>query len=550
MKLLTFLFILAFSYQVQSQATLTAQQWQEDLSFLQETVHKDYAFLFKKTTKEEFDRAVASLHKAIPEMQDHEVVVGLAKIIAMFKYGHTDISFRQEPYDFRNFPFNLYQFQDGMYIQGTHKEHSGALGAKVVAVAGMPIDKALEAIYPVVPAENEQYFKAFGINYLRFPEVLHATGITPELSETVTLTLEKNGKTFTHEFRAMPKGERPPVNYSLIQQDGDWLEARDQSVTPHYLGQLDKHYYYTYLPEEKTLYVRQSSVFHDPEEDIPSFYQRVFDFIDQNEVDKLVLDVRLNGGGNNFNNKEVVTGIIRSEKINQPGKFFVILGRRTFSACQNLVLELDNYTNAIFVGEPTSENVNFYGDNNKVTLPNSEIPVFLSWAWWQDKPQWQNAPWLAPHIAVEMSFEEYRTNQDPVLETALNFDSENFITDPMQYMTDLYTSGQQEKLMSETKRMMADPAYKFFDFEAELNNTGYMVLNRADYGEAIAIFGFVTQLFPESANAWDSLAEAYWKSGDNEQAIALYNKALSMDPEGPTGKNAREKLAEIRQGTH
>lgn len=170
----------------------------------------------------------------------------------------------------------------------------------------------------------------------------------------------------------------------------------------------------------------------------------------------MVLDVRLNGGGNNYKNKPIVTGIIESKKINKIGKFIVILGRRTFSACQNLVNELDNYTNVIFIGEPTSENINFYGDNNRVELPNSKIPAYLSFAWWQDKPQWENDDWLAPHIAVDMRFEEYRTNQDPVLDTALAFSDDNFITDPMRYMTNLYMAGKMEQLATDTKRMIND----------------------------------------------------------------------------------------------
>lgn len=531
-----------------AQSTLTASQWQGDLKFLQETVHKDYPFLFKKTTAEEFDAAVAQLNKDIPNLQDHEIVVGLSKIIALFKYGHTDISFSHEPFAFRYLPFNLYQFNDGVYIQGTHKDHKEALGAKVIAVEGMPIDKALETIYPVVNAENSQYFKAFGINYLKFPEVLHATGMTSELKETVTLTLLKDGTTFTYQFTAMPKGERPPIRYSLMQTEGDWLEARDQSQTPHYLKHLDKRYYFEFLEDSKTVYVRQSSVFHDPSEDITSFYNRVFDFIDNNDVERLVIDVRLNGGGNNFNNKDVITGIIQSEKINQIGKFFVILGRRTFSACQNLVNEMDNYTNAIFIGEPTAENINFYGDNHTLALPNSGIPIYLSWAWWQDKPQWLDGPWLAPHVAVDMSYEDYSTNTDPVLKTALEFNADNFVVDPMQFMTELYQKGEAEKLMIETKRMVADPRYKFFDFETELNKTGYNILRRGNAKEAIAVFDFVTQIFPDSANAWDSLAEGYLKAGDKDKAKAYYNKALQMDPDGPTGRNATEMLRVIAEG--
>ena len=126
--------------------------------------------------------------------------------------------------------------------------------------------------------------------------------------------------------------------------------------------------------------------------------------------------MKLNGGGNNHKNKPVVTGVIETEKINQAGKFFVILGRQTFSACQNLVNELDNYTNVTFVGEPSGENINFYGDVNAVHLPNSGIPVRLSFAWWQDKNPWDERPWMPPHIYVEMSSEDYFTNHDPVLE--------------------------------------------------------------------------------------------------------------------------------------
>ncbi len=548
MQKLILLLVSCFVLQTTAQSTLTDTQWQDDLKFLQETIHNNYSFLFKKTTKEAFDAEVETLYNNIPNLEEHEIVIGLARLVSSFKYGHTVLGFRYQPHAFHQLPFNLYQFNDGVFIQGVHKDYQQALGAKVIAIAGVPIKDALKAIYPVVPAENDQFFKAYAGMYLSCPEVLHAQGVIKELSTTVELTLEKEGKTFKQTFNALPIGERVPTKYSLVQQEGDWLDAREQNYTPRYLKQLDKIYYYEYLPEQKTVYIRHSQIQDDPEEDIPAFYERVFDFIDNNDVERLVLDVRLNGGGNNYKNKPIVTGIIESKKINKIGKFIVILGRRTFSACQNLVNELDNYTNVIFIGEPTSENINFYGDNNRVELPNSKIPAYLSFAWWQDKPQWENDDWLAPHIAVDMSFEEYRTNQDPVLDTALAFDDENFITDPMQHMTNLYMAGKMEQLATDTKRMINDERYRFFDFESELNNTGYNMINRKQFEQAIAIFTFVTQLFPDSANAWDSLAEGFLKAGDKQKAAEYYNKAIAMDPDGPTGKNAREMLRTMAEG--
>ena len=539
--------LLLFAGGLSAQTTLTADSWREDLRFLQKTIHEDYPFLFKKTTPEAFDREVEKLYTEIPGMENHEITVGLARLVASFEYGHTVLLLGSETVGkFHQLPLNLYHFNDGVYVEGTHKDYQDALGAKVLEVEGVPIAEALKAIKPVIPAENEQYAKGFGLGYLNFPEVLHAQGVTKTLQQDIVFTLEKEGKTFNKTFTAS-KDLSAPTHYGFMPQEGDWLSSRQQEITPHYLQELDKHYYFKYLPEEKAVYVRYSQVVPDHSEPIDVFYQRVFDFIEANEVDRLVLDVRLNGGGNNFNNKAVVAGIIRTEKINQIGKFFVITGRRTFSAAQNLINELDNYTNAIFVGEPSGENLNFYGDNRLLRLPNSQLEARLSWAWWQDKPQWQNAKWTAPHLAVDMSFAEYSSNQDPVLDEALQFDSEDYILNPMDYLTDLFQAGKMEELQNETVRLVADPAYRFFDFEGQMNQAGAMLLGQNQVQPSIFILQFCTQLFPESAASYNNLAAAFLQAGDKAKAGELSRRALQLDPEGIIGAKAQKRLETISE---
>ncbi|MBT8305818.1 MAG: hypothetical protein KJN85_02665, partial [Maribacter sp.] len=378
-------------------------------------------------------------------------------------------------------------------------------------------------------------------------EVLHAQGIIKEFSKNVELTLQKNGKTFKQNLTSLPKGERVPTTYGFTQQDTIWRDSRQPETTPYYLKKLDKIYYYEYLPKQKTVYVRHSQIQDDPSEDIPTFYNRLFNFIESNDVERLVIDVRLNGGGNNYKNKPIITGIIKSKKINKVGNLFVIIGRRTFSACQNLVNEMSNYTNAIFIGEPTSENINFYGDNNRVELPHSKIPAYLSFAWWQDKPQWEGREWLAPHIAIEMGSEDYTTNRDPVLEEALSFTATDFILNPMDHMTNLFLTGKVEQLKSDAVKMVNDPKYRFFQFEEELNGAGYQLLGSGQIKEAIFVFQMNAELFPDSPNAWDSLAEGYLKAGDTIKATELYNKAIQMDPDGPTAKNAKDMLRKINE---
>ena len=76
-----------------------------------------------------------------------------------------------------------------------------------------------------------------------------------------------------------------------------------------------------------------------------------------------------------------------------------------------------------------SENINFYGDNRWV-----ELPVYLFFTWWQGKPQWENGSYTIPHLAVQMSFEDYKANRDPVPDAALHISNSDFIIDPMAYL--------------------------------------------------------------------------------------------------------------------
>lgn len=532
---------------IHAQSSLSSDDWQSDLRYLQQTVNKDYPFLFKKISAEKWNEQVEALHKAIPGMQPHEILAGFARVVASFGYGHTDIGWTQAPVKTHIVPLNLYWFSDGIHVEGCRKDMAEVLGARLLKVEGVAVQQAVEALRPLLPVENEQYFKAYILDLLLVPEALHAQGITQSLKKTVTLSFERDGKSFEKTFDAVPSF-RFQRKYGLVAPGGDWLSVRDQNATPYYLKNLDKIYYFEYLPEHKTLYVRQSQMLDDKEESIADFYKRVFDYVEKNDVQRFVLDVRLNGGGNNYKNKPIVKGLVRVRSINQPGKLFVLIGRRTFSACQNLVNELHNYTDAVFVGEPTSENINFYGDNRRVELPKSKLPVFLSFAWWQDKPQWENDDWLAPQLSVDMTFDDYRSNRDPVLETALHFDDPGLVLDPMSHLSELFTAGKLDEVETEAARMVKDPRYRYIDFEDKINQSGYNLLNAKQNDGALFVFQLNTRLFPQSANAWDSLAEAHYRAGHKEQAIEFYRKAMAMDPNGSTGENAKRMLTEIEKG--
>ncbi|MCB0619659.1 MAG: tetratricopeptide repeat protein, partial [Saprospiraceae bacterium] len=77
-----------------------------------------------------------------------------------------------------------------------------------------------------------------------------------------------------------------------------------------------------------------------------------------------------------------------------------------------------------------------------------------------------------------------------------------------------------------------------------LNRLGYQLLELDKVDEAIDIFAANVQLFPDNANVYDSLGEAYYRKGDKEKAVESYRKALELDPEFPSALEMLRKLEE------
>ena len=94
--------------------------------------------------------------------------------------------------------------------------------------------------------------------------------------------------------------------------------------------------------------------------------------------------------------------------------------------------------------------------------------------------------------------------------------------------------------------------YEILPPERILNTAGYIALNENNIVEAIKILSYNTELYPNSANVYDSLGDAYERKGDFETAAKYYSLAVgkgqaTMDHNlriyRENLKKAQEKLA-------
>ena len=497
---------------------LTAEQWQADARFLGEELPKRHRNAFHRMKQAEFEREVKTLHDRIPTLNEDEIIVGLMKIVAMIKDGHTNVIPRSY---FRSgiYPVKFYLFSDGLFVQKAAPEYAEMVGGRVLKIGNVSAEEAFKAASQATFADNEMGVKNMTPVMLTVPEILAGLKIIDD-KQKLNLLVEIGGKQKNFEIRPTASLD------NLFQHPANWTDAVNKANTPLYLKDPQNLYWFEYIKDRKLVYVQHNGIGNKDNEPVADFYKRVLAFVEANEVEKFVLDFRLNGGGNNFLNRQVVIDLIKS-KINRRGRLFVITGRGTFSAAQNLTNLIEKYTEAIFVGEPTAAHPNHYGDNRPFTLPNSKLTVRASTLWWQDLDPRDERFWTAPEIAAEISFEDYRSGRDAALQAVLEYV-------PGSALSEIITAAQAQKDLAEFipkyKALKASPKSKFVNSEAAMNTLGYALLQKQRVADAIEIFKLNTEAYPNSVNVYDSLGDAYQAAGRKEDAIKAYEKALSIDP--------------------
>jgi len=321
-----------------------------------------------------------------------------------------------------------------------------------------------------------------------------------------------------------------------------WVDLRDQATAPVPLWLKDQPnlFWFEYLPESKIVYAQINQVRDKDKETLAAFSQRLFAFIAANPVEKLVLDVRLNRGGDGGLLRPLVTGIIKS-KVDQPGRLFAIMGRSTWSAAQFLLNDLEQWTNVTFVGEPSGSKGNHYGDSRKITLPHSGITVRVSIYQWLDWSPWDLRQWTAPHLTAELTAEDYRNNADPALQVIQHYK-------PQKPLAEVLEEGLAKNDLALTARLFrqfkAEPLNRYLEVDTPMIELGYRLLREKRLDAGLLILLLNVEVNPRSANAHGALADAYYVKGNKELAIKHYEKSFDLHP---GNFDVRDKLKQLRQ---
>jgi tetratricopeptide (TPR) repeat protein len=379
--------------------------WRYDLDLFVRELNRIHPNPYRQTKREDFEAYVRRLRADVPRLNDEQVAVGMMKLAAMASDGHTSLRPAFLTGKGRtSLPLMTYDFIEGLYVVATVTQYKDLLGAQILRVGDHTIEQVIAACAPVVSRDNEMGVKLEISNLLRSPQLLYGLGLIPEPDKVPLTVRDAEGKERSVTIAGVTKA--PTDGISLLSLTPDPLPI---SMDPR-----GGNYWFEYLPKEKTVYFQYNVVRNDSKESLSQFCERLFKFIEEHDVEKLAIDLTQNSGGDGNLNAILISALLRSQKVNQTGRLFVIIGRTTFSAAMALTGQFERMTKANFVGEPSGSSLNAIGEMNPMTLPYSKMSGGIASVGGGN--YLDTRTWIAPQLYTPPSFQMYRAKRDPALE--------------------------------------------------------------------------------------------------------------------------------------
>jgi hypothetical protein len=495
-------------------------RWQRDLAFLAHALTKYHVNAFHKISKTAFQIRVQALRAHLPRMDDAAAIVALKQLVASIGDAHTGFGFSSEPpMNFFIFPIKVYRYPDGIYVQAATPGYRELIGARIISIGGLSMAEVERRLDTVADASNA-WTQRWWLPFTFRGQVFKALGLSRSAFRA-RFAFERAGRT---EVVDLPVIQKPlSVGYSLgAPLHSGWTD-RQNGHPPLYLQHLERPLWFSPMGKG-ALYVRCSIVGDSEDESFGAFFARVFTYVDQAAIDKLILDLRMNGGGDNTLTPAVVQSVVKRPKINHRGHFFVIIGRSTQSAAENLVDRLQRDTEAVFVGEPTGERPNMFGDPQSFVLPESRIAVNISSLYWQDMGPRDNRDTTGPEIAAELTEHDFEAGLDPAME-AIAHPLEPSFGEVMESALGRGTDEAHSAYVSYVR----DPIHRFVQIESATEALIDDLIDKKRYELAEVLCDLNLSRY-RTASAYDELGSLQEARKNVSRAKLAYESALKIDP--------------------
>jgi hypothetical protein len=394
-----------------NQTNITREEaWTNDILYLEKRINELHYSPYHGISKTELSKGIRNLKTNITSLSDEQIIVELMKIVGSLGNGHNlIIPTSPNKGALKKLPVQFYQFNDGLFIVDAEKGFEQWIGYKVELIENTPIEAALQKTNAVNARDNDMQILWLGPYYLGLPDVLKGLGIIKNSNQVILTLSDVKGKS--------QKVTMNPVVWNF--SDFPKMPKLKDNEQPLFLSKTEDPYWYKLIPENNSIYVQFNVVTQKKTQSLKDFNIELRSQISKNNTQNLILDLRHNHGGNGSIIPPMLKTIINFEVMNPDGNIFVLIGRETFSAAQNLLTDITKYTSPIIVGEPSGSKPNHIGEAGWFKLPYSGLMGLISTQFHQTSKAEDNRKWIVPHIPINLSSTDYFNGNDKAFNVIL-----------------------------------------------------------------------------------------------------------------------------------
>ena len=388
----------------------SVELWLKDIVFYHKALEENHIDLYHTISKGDFTLQIELLKEKLSGLTDFQVIVELMrlthKVGAGISDGHTSVPLWGTKTN--RFPIELFDFGNELRVIKTTKQNKHLLGKKLKSIEGISIDKIYSMVSELTPfTENKQSSMHRTCNYMMISEILEALEIIKNKDRVAFSFVDDNGD----EERITLK------SYSKESLDGFQFETLP-NLHPYFKRPTDfmfEDLWFTAV-DSNTIYIKFKE-YPKIENEMNTFSESVYNFIEENQTKNLIIDLRGNYGGDYFMGLILASWLNASDSINWKSNVYVLVDRVTYSAAMVNAVQFKQLLNARIIGEPTGANPNGYQDLGQFKLPNSNLLITYTKRLF--RLQDESTLGLQPDVMFAPKWINYKNGVDEVLNWVL-----------------------------------------------------------------------------------------------------------------------------------
>lgn len=366
---------------------MTAEQRREEVEILK----RDYvakAPSFDIAAKARATALLDALSGDAARINDRQYLLRLAEVTAQADNGHDSLAVWSSPLrPATRLPLRMVWIGKRLFVSRAAAEYGDLAGAEVLRLGRWTVSELFARISRYQGGKDE--YRRWSLLWLTHnPEMLEALGAAADADSVELLARLGNGRQVARALRPVPADSLPLVAFpagwlsgelTKAERDLNW-KAGAAAPSPLYLQEPGRYFRSVELPLLDALYLQFRSNLDMDDEKIAPFVAKIDEQLRRAPPANLILDLRLNTGGDNTQNRELMRTIARTV----PGRIFVITGPYTYSAgiASAAAMIHDGGAKVTVVGEEPGDRDHWWSEREEVCLPYSKACANRQMGYW------------------------------------------------------------------------------------------------------------------------------------------------------------------------